>query len=84
MSLGRTLADLELRNAAAMRAAQASYETPPDAPDYSAQELLLSITWAEERLGRAERAIHDGNLAAAIDLLREAGQSLIEEMDGVA
>lgn len=78
---GPTLADLELRNAVALRAGQAEYETPPDAPDYSAQEVELSITWAQERIGRAERALASGDMAAAIDLLREAGKALVEEME---
>ena len=33
MSLGRTLADLDLRNARAMSAAQDRYETAPDDPE---------------------------------------------------
>lgn len=71
---------------ATMRAAQEHYDNmaPPDAPSYEAQDLILSIGWMEEAIGRAERAIRDGNLAAAVDLLREAGNALVEEMDGMS
>ncbi len=69
-----------------MRAAQSEWDNraPADAPSYGVQEIELSIAWAEEAIGRAERAISDGNLAAAIDLLREAGNALVEEMEGLS
>lgn len=79
-------AGLDLRNAATMRAAQSEWDSraTADAPSYEVQEIELSIAWAEEAIGRAERAISDGNLAAAIDLLREAGNALVEEMEGLS
>lgn len=72
--LGRQIADLELRNAATMRAAQARYDNaaPPEGPSDDQHALLQSITWAEEVMGRAERAIWSGDLAAARDLMRDA------------
>lgn len=72
--LGRQLADLELQNARAMRAGQARYDsmTPDDGPTDEQHELLQSVGWAEEAIGRAERAIWNHDLNAARDLLREA------------
>ena len=64
-----------------MRAAQSEYDraAPADAPSYGAQELQLSIAWAEAAIGRAERAMQAGDLEAARDLLREAATNLLEE-----
>lgn len=64
MSLGRTIADLELRNAAAMRSAQASYETPTDVfededaltedmeLEQARDEILSSGAWVADTLAK--------------------------------
>ena len=80
--LGRTLADLELRNAATMRRAQAAYDGMDDPDDKfeddSQCELREIIALAEALIGRAERAIDSGDTAAARDLLIEAGRDLAD------
>ncbi len=82
--LGRTLADLELRNARTMHAAQAHYDnlTPPERDD-SADELRDILTAHQELIGRAERAMARGQLDAARDLLIEAGRELAENAQEV-
>ena len=80
--IGRTLADLELRNAATMRQAQAAYDgmdDPDDRMEDDAQtELREIIALAEALIGRAERAIDSGDTDAARDLLIEAGRDLAD------
>lgn len=74
------MTDIEQRNARAMLSAQAAYESPPDAPPLEWQEIEQSINWCEDKLGRAERAMRDGDICAARDLLIEAARDLLEEM----
>lgn len=79
--IGRTLADLELRNAATMRRAQAAYDGMDDDDkfeDDSQRELREIIALAEALIGRAERAIDSGDTDAARDLLIEAGRDLAD------
>ena len=80
--IGRTLADLELRNAATMRRAQAAYDGMDDPDDKfeddSQRELREIIALAEALIGRAERAIDSGDTDAARDLLIEAGRDLAD------
>ena len=80
--IGRTLADLELRNAATMRRAQAAYDSMDDPDDKfeddSQRELREIIALAEALIGRAERAIDSGDTDAARDLLIEAGRDLAD------
>lgn len=80
--LGRTLADLELRNAATMRSAQDAYDNqaPPEptAEDDLAAEVADIVLWCEEAMGRAQRALDAGQTYAARDLLIEAGRELAE------
>jgi hypothetical protein len=82
MSLGRQFADIELRNARAMRDGQARWDnaSPPEpsANDKLAAEAAEIIVQCEETIGRAQRALDAGNLAAARDLLIEAGRELAE------
>ena len=79
-------AGLDLRNAATMRAAQSEWDNraPADAPSYGVQEIELSIAWAEEAIGRAERALAAGDRCAAVALLAEAGRNLASEMEGLS
>ena len=81
--IGRVFADLELRNAATMRRAQAAYDGMDDDPDDkfeddSQTELREIIALAEALIGRAERAIDCGDTDAARDLLIEAGRDLAD------
>lgn len=81
--LGRTLADLELRNAATMRSAQATYDNlaPPEptAEDDLAAEVAEIIATCEALIGRAQRALDAGQMDAARDLLIEAGVGLSDD-----
>lgn len=63
--------------------AQARWDhmAPPEGPTDDQHALLQSITWAEEVIGRAERAIWSGDLAAARDLMREAAAYLTATED---
>ena len=84
--LGRALADLELRSARAMSAAQAHYDSlsPPEPDDDDiASELLCIIREHEEQLGRAERALDSGDLDAARDLLIDSGRELAGNAEAV-
>lgn len=71
---------MAIRNAATMAQAQATFDNmaepePAMLGDYSAGDLLEQIRIAEELIGRAERAIRDGNLAAGLDhMLCAAGE----------
>ena len=69
-----------IRRARQLAAAQAHYDNiaPPELPedDDPAQLLIDAATACEEMIGRAERAAIFGDLKAARDLLREAGESL--------
>jgi hypothetical protein len=69
---------LALRNASTLANAQSAYEVEPEPVmlgDYSAGDLLEQIRIAEELIGRAERAIRDGDLAAGLDhMLCAAGE----------
>ena len=79
--IGRTLADLELRNAATMRKAQAAYDGMDDDDKFendAQSELREIIALAEALIGRAERAIDSGDTDAARDLLIEAGRDLAD------
>ena len=80
--LGRTFADLELRNAATMRAAQERWDNmappEPSADDELAYEAADIISQCEETIGRAQRALDAGQMDAARDLLIEAGRELTE------
>lgn len=80
--LGRTFADLELRNAATMRAAQERWDNmappEPSADDELAAEAAEIIQLCEETIGRAQRALDAGQMDAARDLLIEAGRELAE------
>jgi len=82
--LGRSFADLELRNARAMRAGQSRWDNaaPPELPpdDNLAAELDAIIATCEEMFGRAQRALIAGDLEAARDLLIEAGGDLVENV----
>lgn len=82
--IGRTLADLELRNARTMRSAQSAYDNAeppePSADDDLAAEAQELITLCEETIGRAQRALDAGQMAAARDLLIEAGRELAENV----
>jgi len=80
--LGRIWADQELRNAAAMRAAQDRWDNmappEPSADDELAAEADEIIALCEETIGRARRALDSGQMDAARDLLIEAGRELAE------
>ena len=79
--IGRTIADLELRNAATMRKAQAAYDGMDDDDKFendAQSDLRGLIAAAEALIGRAERAIDCGDTDAARDLLIEAGRDLAD------
>lgn len=78
--LGRTLADLELRSARAMSAAQERWDNmaPPEPEEGPADELEDLIEQCEALIGRAQRALFIGDLAAARDLLIEAGRDMAD------
>ena len=85
--LGRQIADLELRNARTMRAAQDRWDNmappEPDETDDIVSELLCIIREHEEQLGRAERALNSGDLDAARDLLIDSGRELAGNAEAV-
>ena len=78
--LGRSFADLELRNSRAMAAGQARWDNmaPPEPTELDdlREEALELIKDCEKLIGRAQRAMSDGNFDAARDLLIEAGRDL--------
>lgn len=82
MSLGRLIADQQMRNAAAMRAGQDRWDNmappEPSADDELAAEAAEIIALCEETIGRAQRALDAGQMDAARDLLIEAGRELAE------
>jgi hypothetical protein len=71
---------MAVRLASQMASAQSAYDNaaepePVMLGDYSAGDLLEQIRIAEEYIGRAERAIRDGDLAAGLDhMLCAAGE----------
>lgn len=71
---------MALRTASTLARCQSSYDNAAEPEpvmhgDYSAGDLQEQIRIAEELIGRAERAIRDGNLAAGLDhMLCAAGE----------
>lgn len=72
---------LALRNAATLAQAQTAYDNaaepePETLGDYSAGDLQERIRIAEEYIGRAERVIAAGDLAAGLDYMLCAAAEL--------
>ena len=72
---------LAIRNAATLAQAQDAYDNaaepePAMLGDYSAADLLEHIRIAEELIGKAERVIAAGNLAAGLDYMLCAAAEL--------
>ena len=80
--LGRTFADLELRNAAAMRSGQARYDamTPDEEPE-SVYSLRYQMTELEAAIGRAERALGRKDYEAARDCVLSAARWAVEALE---
>lgn len=85
--LGRSFADLELRNARAMREGQARWDnmSPPEPTELDdlAAELNIIAEQAQELIGRALRSLDRRDLALCRSLLIEAGQELAENAEAV-
>ena len=85
--LGRTLADLELRSARAMSAAQERWDNmaPPEPTELDdlAAELNIIAEQAQELIGRALRSLDRSDLALCRSLLIEAGKELAENAEAV-
>ena len=69
------------RAAAQMASVQAHIDgmSPPEVSD-EVEDIDWLITESVEMLGRAERALRDGNYSAARDLLLSAGKGIVEAL----
>ena len=72
---------LALRNLTTLRAAQSTYDSaaepePETLGDYTAADLQERIRIAEEYIGKAERRIAAGDLAAGLDYMLSAASEL--------
>lgn len=62
-----------------------AWESPPDAPDYSMQEVEASLSSLEDQTGRAERSFRAGdlNMHEFVQRMLDAGRVFVSELEGM-